>query len=66
MISVILDASDDAKAKALAAGFREQTVLVREEGFSPVVRKDTTAGWIMTNIRPSRFWVGDCWGMGPG
>jgi hypothetical protein len=62
MISVILAASDEAKQRALAAGFVEQTVLVRYETLKP---EGTIEGELMRTIKPSQFIVGNYWGAGP-
>lgn len=68
MISIILAADDESKARAMAAGFRERTVLTRDEriGFEPMDdQKAKTEIWIMRHIKPFQFLVSGVWGAGP-
>lgn len=66
-MSVILSCSPEAKEKALADGFKEQTVLVKWEGIrsDDARRKSQRESQIMNAIRPNQFFVGDFWGAGP-
>lgn len=64
MISVLLSYSEEARAKAVKDGFKEQTVLVKFEPFH-ADGKGRREMEIMRAIAPNRFFVGDFWGAGP-
>lgn len=63
MIQIILLASDEAKARAKAAGFTEQTVLIRHNGCqSTEENKRKLEREIAHQIRPYQYLVSDYWG----
>lgn len=66
MISIILEASEEAKVKATKDGFRTREVLVR---FEPVVSNEDNRRkleiQVRDRIKPYQFLVADYWGMGP-
>jgi hypothetical protein len=63
MVAIILAASSETKKLALAAGFREETVLIRH---NPVLSTDENKRLIERELfamRPYQFLVSDFWGM---
>ena len=66
MVSIILSAYDEAKKLALAAGFREETVLIRHEMVTgSKENEDEIVSEIINNIHPNQFLVANYWGACP-
>ena len=64
MTSIILAASPLCKRNAIAAGFREEKVLIRHEiGCSTKANKERIESELF-RLRPYQFLVSDFWGMG--
>ncbi len=66
MVSIILACNDETKAKALAAGFHEETVLIRHNGVLSNEENKRTLETELFNMRPYQFLVADFWGAGNG
>lgn len=66
MVTIILECNDETKARALASGFREQTVLVKCDPIKTSDENKRRLEQECFTIRPYRFLVSDTWGMGPG
>jgi hypothetical protein len=67
-VSIILEASDEAKEKAKAAGFRERVVLVRFEQICVGANKklaDELTGRVLQELKPYQYLLSDFWGAGP-
>lgn len=65
MISIILAASPEVEEKALAEGFRKETVLIRQEGGLSTPENKQQIESKLFKLRPFQFLVSDYWGMGP-
>ena len=63
MVSIILAASDETKAKALAAGFKERTVLVRYDAVQSTDENRRKLEREMKAMGPYQFLAADYWGM---
>ena len=63
MVSIILLANEDAKAKAIAAGFREKTVLIRHDPVQSTEANKRKLEDEMLSMRPYQFLAADYWGM---
>lgn len=66
MIAIILAASDDVKAAAVRAGFREQTVLVRCDAVMSTPDNKAKIETELFAMGPFQFLVSDFWGAGHG
>ena len=64
MVSVILACSEEVKAKALSAGFREQTVLVKHNACLSTEENKANLEHQLFEMQPYQFLVSDFWGMG--
>lgn len=64
MVSIILSASDEAKARALKAGFREETVLIRFSGGLSTAANKQAIERELRRMLPNQFLVSDYWGVG--
>lgn len=65
MVCIILCACDEVKAKAKAAGFSQQTILIRN---NPVQSTDANKQRYereLMQLGPYQFLVSDFWGAGP-
>lgn len=65
MVSIILAANDETKAKAIAAGFRETTVLLRHDAVQSGDENRRKLEAEMKAMRPYQFLAADFWGMCP-
>lgn len=65
MVSIILACSEEVKLEAIARGFREQTVLVRQESGLSTPKEQARIEVEVGNLRPFQYLVSDYWGMGP-
>jgi hypothetical protein len=63
-LAIILAASVECKERALADGFKEQTVLIKHVGGFPKEEK-WKAEKAVRDLKPFQFAVFDFWGMGP-
>lgn len=63
MIAIILKASDEAKQRAREAGFREETVLIRNESCVSGDDNRRAVEAAVMRLRPYQFLVSDYWGM---
>lgn len=68
MISIILAWSPEARERAIAAGFRERTVLVRDEVVVPTTDKtkqERITAQVLREIKPFQYLLSSWWGAGP-
>ena len=64
MVSIILAASPETKAEAIAAGFREATVLLRHNPVTSTEENKRKLESELFILRPAQFLVSDYWGVG--
>ena len=62
MVSILLAWNEEAKAKALAAGFREVAVLLRHNGCQSTEENKRQLEMECRELRPFQFLVADFWG----
>lgn len=63
MISIILSASDEVKKEAIAAGFKEATVLIRHDPIESCDENKQKLEREIKKMQPHQFLVSDFWGM---
>jgi hypothetical protein len=63
MVAIILAASPEAKARAMKAGFREETVLIRNDPVQSTEENKKLIERELFALRPYQFLVSDFWGM---
>lgn len=64
MVSIILACSNEVKEKALASGFKEETVLIKHNSVSSTEENKSALEHDLFSMRPYQFLVSDFWGMG--
>ena len=70
MVTIILSASKESEARAKAAGFKKQEVLIRHDG-PPIGDKErkkmkcALEYEMMSAVKPNQFLVGEYWGACP-
>lgn len=65
MVSIILEANNETKAAAIAAGFREKTILIRHNGVESTEENRRKLESEMKVMGPYQFLAADYWGMCP-
>lgn len=65
-VAIILDFDSAQKERAIAHGFVERRVLVREVVCVSEQEKERLESFVMREVKPFRFAVTDCWGAGVG
>lgn len=63
MVSIILASNEETKAMAIAAGFREETVLIRSSGLQSTEENRRKLEAEMRAMKPYQFLAADYWGM---
>lgn len=63
MVSIILAASNETKAEAIKAGFRETIVLIRHNGVTSTEENQKKLEEEMRKMRPYQFLAADYWGL---
>jgi len=65
MISIILSASEETKERALAAGFKEETVLMRDSFHGDSDMSEEELEDEMYKLGPNQFLISNVWGAIP-
>lgn len=65
MVSIIIEASEQAKARAKEKGYYEQVCLIKFEPGSEDELKNKLTREALTEIRPFQVYIGDYWGACP-